>query len=153
MYAVVLSYERHPDLRMLDRAHQFVLSRVAVALQKLGLTAEVRGTSDLVVDGRKISGNSLRCKRDHLLYHGTLLYDFDLSLIGELLLMPPRQPEYRAGRGHLDFLTNLPIQASPLRSALASAFGASEPLANWPRESTRQLVADKYSLAMWNLRH
>ena len=153
MYAAVLGYQRHPDLRMLDRAHQFVLSRVAVALTNLGLPAELRGTSDLVVDGRKISGNSLRCKRDHLLYHGTLLYDFDLPLIGELLRMPPRQPDYRAGRAHTDFLANLSVQASPLRSALARAFGASEPLADWPRESTRQLVADKYSLATWNLRH
>ena len=30
---------------------------------------------------RKFSGNSLRVKRTHLLYHGTLLYAFDLALI------------------------------------------------------------------------
>ena len=32
MYAVVLSYERHPDLRMVDMAHGYVLGKVAAAV-------------------------------------------------------------------------------------------------------------------------
>jgi Lipoate-protein ligase A len=150
MYSVVLSYERHPPLRMLDRAHAFVLSQVASALDSLGLVAEHCGTSDLVASGRKVSGNSLRCKRDHLLYHGTLLYNFDLVIIGELLRMPPRQPDYRAGREHGQFLANLTADAAELRQALAAAFGASAPLASWPRDETERLVAVRYSQAAWN---
>jgi lipoate-protein ligase A len=152
MYAVVLSYARHPELRMLDRAHEFVLTRVASGLWSLGLPAQLQGTSDLVIESRKVSGNSLRCKRDHLLYHGTLLYDFDLTLVGELLRMPPRQPEYRAGRPHGQFVANLPVGADSLRVALASAFAADKLLDNWPLEQTASLVASRYGRDDWNAR-
>jgi lipoate-protein ligase A len=131
MYGVLLSYERHPELRMLDRAHHFVLARLAARLQALGLAVEHCGTSDLALQSRKFSGNSLRCKRDHFLYHGTLLYDFELPLIDSLLLSPPRQPEYREGRSHLDFVCNLPLDVMRLREAVVQAFEASLPLA-WP---------------------
>jgi lipoate-protein ligase A len=116
------------------------------------LTARLQGTSDLVVESRKVSGNSLRCKRDHLLYHGTLLYDFDLTLIGELLRMPPRQPEYRAGRPHGQFVANLPVGADSLRRALAAAFEADKPLDDWPRDETEGLVASRYGRDEWNAR-
>jgi lipoate-protein ligase A len=152
MYSVVLSYEWHPDLRMLDRAHSYVLSHVAAGLRSLGIAAEPCGTSDLAVAGRKVSGNSLRCKRDHFLYHGTLLYDFDLPLVSQLLRIPPRQPEYRSGRDHGQFLANLPVTAGELRRAIAAAFGAGDSLDDWPRELTAQLVATRYSRDDWNLR-
>jgi lipoate---protein ligase len=153
MYAVVLSYEKRPELRLIDRAHQHVRTRLAAALGQLGQAAEMRGTSDLVVGDRKVSGNSLRCKRGHLLYHGTLLYRFDLSLVGKLLHLPPRQPDYRAGRAHADFLDNLPVDASSLRRSLASAFQANQSLGEWPRQMTEQLVASRYGAVQWNERH
>jgi lipoate-protein ligase A len=151
MYSVVLSYERHPELRFLDRAHRFVLSQVASALASLGIAAEHRGTSDLAALGLKVSGNSLRCKRDHFLYHGTLLYDFDLQIVGKFLRMPPRQPDYRTGREHGLFLANLPVRGAELRLAIATAFGASEQLAAWPEEATARLVATRYGRDAWNL--
>ncbi len=151
MYSVVLSYLRHPELRMLDRAHEHVLSLLASALQSLGLAAGQRGTSDVAVDGRKVSGNSLRCKRNYFLYHGTLLYDFELPLVGELLRMPPRQPDYRAGREHDQFVANLPVRGADLRSAVAKAFGAVESLAEWPAGATVNLVATRYGREEWNV--
>ncbi|MEX2173458.1 MAG: lipoate--protein ligase family protein [Pirellulaceae bacterium] len=153
MYGVVLSYRRFPELRMLDRVHAHVLSLVAAGLNRLNLGAEPRGTSDLAIAERKVSGNSLRCKRDHVLYHGTLLYNFDLPLVEQLLRTPPRQPEYRAGRSHGSFIANLPADAPHLRQAIAAEFGAQEPLVDWPRELTQQLVAERYGRDDWNLRH
>ena len=95
MYTLVLSCELRPALRLVEEAHRFVLSRVAQALDALS-PGDLRcaGTSDLSCRDRKFSGNSLRCKRAHLLYHGTLLYRFPLDLIETCLLSPPRQPAY-----------------------------------------------------------
>jgi lipoate-protein ligase A len=135
---------------MLDAAHQFVLSHVAAAIRTLGPEVELRGTSDLAWNNRKVSGNSLRCKRDHFLYHGTILYNFDLSLIGELLHSPPREPDYRDQRTHSEFLANLPVQASALRQAIAARFGARMPLGEFPRALTARLVAERYVAAEWN---
>ncbi len=150
MYGVILSYERHPALRMLDQAHAHVLTRVASGLASLGIDVRQQGTSDLVWNGRKVSGNSLRCKRDHLLYHGTLLYKFDLPLVGKLLGTPPRQPEYRQSRSHDAFVANLPVSGDDLRRALAQSFAANETLTRWPAERAAWLAEERYRRDEWN---
>jgi lipoate-protein ligase A len=152
MYAVVLSYQKRPQLRSIDATHRFVMETIAATLLQLVPGVTRAGTSDLVLGDKKFSGNSLRCKRNLVLYHGTLLYDFLLEQIGELLKMPLRQPEYRHQRSHHDFVTNLPLTAEQLRQAMAAAFAAGKAETDWPREFTSQLVAKKYSQAAWNER-
>jgi lipoate-protein ligase A len=150
MYAVVLSLAARPELRMIDLAHQFVLGRIRDALAAVCPNVELCGISDLAVQGRKFSGNSLRVRRTHLLYHGTLLYDFPLTRVGACLKTPPRQPDYRAGRTHGEFVANLKVAPEDLRRALVKAFDAERALSAWPQALTRKLVADKYSQASWN---
>lgn len=165
MYAVVLSYDLHPELHLLDQAHRFVLSRVQAAIApllagtKLGSSeprsiesrgVELCGTSDLALAGRKFSGNSVRCKRGHLLYHGTLLVSYPLARIGQLLGTAPRQPAYRAARNHDEFVTQLPVEIADLRRSLASVWQAREPRRDWPQAATQALVRERYSQAAWN---
>jgi lipoate---protein ligase len=152
LYSLRLSYERRPQLQMLDQAHCFVLSTIARALNALLGREDVRprGTSDLAINDQKISGNSVRCKRDFLLYHGTLLYDFDLTKVQHFLLPPPRQPEYRAGREHWDFVTNLSLDADSLRQSLAKAWQADEPLQDLPDALMQELLARRYQQREWN---
>jgi lipoate-protein ligase A len=158
MYAVVLCYEAKEHLRMLDQAHRHVLGALRDSLVPIQSHIEHLGTSDLALidpngeqPPRKFSGNSVRCKRSHFLYHGTLLYAMDLSHIERYLHAPPRQPEYRAGRGHRAFVANLPIDREALRSAAMAAFEAAEPLAEWPRQLTARLAAERYAREAWNL--
>ncbi len=150
MYALVLSYQLRPHLRVLSEAHRYVLGTLAAALERLAPGVACRGTSDLALDGRKFSGNSARCRRHHLLYHGTLLYDFPLALIGRCLTMPPRMPDYRGGRPHDGFVTNLPLTVEPIRQALVAAWDAREPCDDWPAGRTARLVAEKYGRPQWN---
>lgn len=77
------------------------------ALSHLGVTAQMQGISDITVDGRKISGNAQAWKWKSVLVHGTVLVDMDIELIERLLLHPPKEPDYRLGRSHRDFLTSL----------------------------------------------
>lgn len=150
MYAVVLSLERRPALRAVDLAHRFVLEKIVDTLCERGIAAEHRGTSDLALGDRKFSGNSLRIRRDYMLYHGTLLYDFPLELIAECLTAPPRQPEYRGGRSHDAFVMNLPMTLFDLRSAVMGAWPSDERSPEWPRQRVAALVAEKYSRPEWN---
>jgi lipoate-protein ligase A len=149
MYAVVLSYELRPELQSLDRAHEFVLGTLLNGLRQIATTAQRRGTSDLAIGERKFSGNSVRCKRRHLLYHGTLLYDFPLDLISTCLLVAPRQPEYREGREHGDFVGNLPVAREPLCRAITHAWRCRGVDIHWPRIRVDKLVAEKYSRSEW----
>ena len=49
---------------------------------------EVRGHTDLTMNGLKFSGNSQRRRKNYLLFHGTFLLNFDLQLVSALLRMP-----------------------------------------------------------------
>ncbi len=79
---------------------------VNVAAQ-FGVEAEPRGISDVAVGDLKISGNAMAKRWGGLLLHGTLLYDLDLDLVETCLRHPPREPDYRGGRGHRQFITTL----------------------------------------------
>jgi lipoate-protein ligase A len=150
MYAVVLSLRTRPELRLIDQAHRFVLGRIAAEIARYAPPVRCRGTSDLVLGDRKISGNSVRVKRDHLLYHGTLLYNFPIELIEDCLPQPPREPDYRQGRPHRQFLTNLPVSRDDLERALIAAFQATGLRVEWPRQRVAKLVAERYGLAAWH---
>lgn len=49
------------------------------ALHSLGVDAEKSGRNDLVIDGKKFSGNAQYVRRDVVLHHGSLLFDTDLE--------------------------------------------------------------------------
>jgi lipoate-protein ligase A len=150
MYAVLLSYQQRPELRMLDQAHRVVMETLIDALSPLQPQIAWDGTCDLIVGGRKVSGNSLRCRREWLLYHGTLLLDMDLTLLDRFLLHPPREPEYRQKRRHADFVSNLALPASELASRLASAWGADRPPPPVPMDRIERLVRERYTNRAWN---
>ncbi|NIL96173.1 MAG: lipoate--protein ligase family protein [Planctomycetales bacterium] len=150
MYALVLCYQKRPQLRAINLAHQFVLSRMTQALSQLAPGVQRAGTSDLALQDRKVSGNSLRCRRDFLMYHGTLLYNMPLGLIQRYLHPPPRQPDYRQGRGHDQFVTNLPLDEVAVRTALYNAWEVDEHVADWPEACTRELVESRYTQNAWN---
>ncbi|WP_153462315.1 lipoate--protein ligase [Sediminibacillus terrae] len=52
---------------------------VTDALQKLGVKAELKGRNDIVVDGRKISGNAQFSTRGRMFSHGTLMLDSEIE--------------------------------------------------------------------------
>ncbi len=158
MYAVVLSYACRPEAHGIHQSHGYVLGRLVDALRPHVKSVARAGTSDLVLAGdcdrdavRKFSGNSLRVKRTHFLYHGTLLYNFDLPLVAACLRTPPRQPEYRHAREHGDFVANLPLGRETMEAAISAAWPTVGDLCDWPRERVKQLVRDRYRLDDWNL--
>jgi lipoate-protein ligase A len=149
LYSLVLDQEREPALTQIQPSYRYILGRGAAAL---GGEVAQAGISDLAVGGRKFSGNAQQRKRRHLLHHGTLLYAFDLGRVGRYLRPPPRQPGYRAGRGHDDFLLNLSLSAPELKRRLRGAWGADTEETSWPEATVRRLVADKYASPEWTRR-
>ncbi len=132
-----------------------MLGRLVEAFGPAVPTARCAGTSDLVFESHgelvKCSGNSIRLGRERLLYHGTLLYDFDLTLIPLLLREPPRQPDYRGRRTHERFVANLPMSRGELIAALRKVFGAKETLEAIPDDLVKSLVEKQYDQESWNL--
>ena len=171
-YSLILKIDAASPLRGIVSTNRYVMERHRAALQPLAISGhgeeqgpsgrsghenrepkiEVRGHTDLVIDGRKFSGNAQRRKKSFLLFHGTFLLKFDLGLIAETLPMPSRQPVYRQNRSHQDFLTNLGLPAGSLKRTLQETWNAFDPFDGIPTEKIALLARDKYATSEWNLK-
>jgi len=77
-------------------------------LERLGIDGVYSdGVSDLVIENRKVGGSCIRRWRDCLYYSAALLITPDTDQVERFLKHPPREPEYRAGRDHSDFMGSL----------------------------------------------
>ena len=154
MYAVVLSLSDHPGLTKIDAAHDYVMQRLLDAVRRQVPEAVRGGICDLARGGRKFSGNALRVTRRAVLYHGTILHGFDLDLLAGCLAFAPRQPDYRDGRNHRDFVGNVDLDRATLDRDLAEAFGVD---GRGDAGALAELVADKrrerYDDPNWHRRH
>jgi len=83
------------------------LDLICAILAEFGIEGKREGTSDVAVGDRKISGNAQARRWNAVLVHGTLLVDFDHDLAATVLKHPLREPAYRRGRSHRDFLVTL----------------------------------------------
>jgi len=119
-YALGVSLVSDSALADVALSFRTILEQITAALDVANLT--VAGGTDLALHGRKVSGNAQRRGRRALIHHGTLLYAFDSSLAARYLRDPHRQPAYRAGRPHTDFLGNLPLSKEAIEDALRAAW-------------------------------
>ncbi len=58
---------------------------VIKVLKKLGINAEFSGRNDITIEGKKFSGNAQYYYKDKMLHHGTLLFNSDLTVVGDAL--------------------------------------------------------------------
>lgn len=101
-----------------------VMQRLAAALCSPSQPVVAAGISDLAIGDRKFSGNSQRWKKRAFLHHGTILYDFDLPRISRYLKHPSREPDYRRGRSHVEFVANLPLPRQEVVTAFERTWNA-----------------------------
>ncbi|MGD2092716.1 MAG: hypothetical protein PVH61_41500 [Candidatus Aminicenantes bacterium] len=82
--------------------------KIIRALGGLGIkNLSTNGISDICIDNQKILGSSIYRNKDRVLYHGVLNRAESVDVIERYLKHPVREPEYRAGRSHKDFVTSL----------------------------------------------
>jgi lipoate-protein ligase A len=96
-----------------------------------------------------VSGNSLRVKRNVLIYHGTMICDFDTATISQCLGTPARQPDYRENRSHEQFVSSIPATTEQVKTAITDAWQAKETAVDWPEALTKQLADEKYRSEDW----
>jgi lipoate-protein ligase A len=78
------------------------------ALEDLGAAGVAQdGISDLTQGEHKVAGACIYRARDLLFYSATLLVDPRVALMERYLRHPPREPAYRRGRSHAQFVARL----------------------------------------------
>ena len=58
-------------------------------LAEFGITATLSGRNDILVNGKKISGNAQVAHGDSVLHHGTLLFSSDMTFLSQALNVHP----------------------------------------------------------------
>jgi lipoate-protein ligase A len=152
-YTLVLRVTPDGPTSGIRSTNQFILQRHAAALATaLGRPVRCCGDTDLVLEDRKFSGNAQRRGRRALLFHGTLLLGLNADLVRAVLPLPSRQPAYRSGRSHDDFLTNLGIETAVVKQVLRQTWAATDESGSPPLDRVRALAAAKYDRPEWVLR-
>ncbi len=152
-YALCLQIEEDSPLASITGSNRYIMEKHRQLFETLlQRPVDLQGHTDLALAGRKFSGNAQRRKRRSLLFHGSFLLALDLPLMGELLPMPSKQPDYRGDRSHADFVCNVPLSASVIRKGLRAVWNAHETLGTPPNDSIQRLVREKYSRDDWNFR-
>ncbi|MBN1405662.1 MAG: lipoate--protein ligase family protein [Candidatus Omnitrophica bacterium] len=121
-YSLVLPYEANTNFTNIKQSYKYILGKIAGAFSEKGINLTYEPVSDLALDNKKVSGNSQARKRKFFLHHGTFLYALDLDKVSYYLKEPKKIPPYRKFRKHKDFLANLKLPASEIRSLIKSAF-------------------------------
>lgn len=139
------------------------MAPVVEALKKLGLPAVIDGRNDIIVNGKKVSGNSQYRQKDRIIHHGTLLFDVDLEHLERSLKVSSDKLAKRGVSSVRSRVANIrELLPSPIgmdefkrliKEALLLAFGGNQgehclPLADLRR--IEELKRDKYETWEWN---
>ena len=146
-FTLVLPLGYAAGLGDINQSYRAILDPCAEALGLDGVS--MLGSCDLALGDRKFSGSAQKRSRYCLMHQATLLYDFDLELIPLYLRHPDKQPDYRQQRDHLDFLTNLPLDAGALRERVSNAWNTVAVKKDWQQPGLEQLLKEKYCNPEW----
>lgn len=151
---VVLPVGADARYAAVDEAQVAVLGEVADALASPELPVVVQGSGDLTLRGRKFAGSAQRRLRKFFMVHASLLVDFPLDLISRYLKTPKRQPAYRVGRSHGEFVCNLPVGRPAVVGALSDAWrrragGGPLTAGSGLDELVNELVGSKFGDPAW----
>lgn len=78
------------------------------ALHEMGATgAEISGRNDLLIDGKKFSGNAMYTKNKKMYSHGTLMLDVDLAEVSQVLTVSEKKLTSKGAKSVRSRVTNL----------------------------------------------
>ncbi|MBQ2242900.1 MAG: lipoate--protein ligase [Bacteroidales bacterium] len=80
---------------------------IIAALRKLGVEAYLEGRNDLLIDGRKFSGNAICVHRDRVLQHGTLLFSASIADLSGALNARPEKFVGKSVQSNRSRVTNI----------------------------------------------
>lgn len=106
-YSVIVPLSCSNGLGNIAPSFQAINGIIVDALKELQLPAKIEEDTDVTINSRKIAGSSQSRRWGVLCHQGTILIESDSENIEKFIKKPTKQPKYRNGRNHKDFLTSL----------------------------------------------
>lgn len=141
--------------------HRFT-EPVIEALRNMGVPADFEGRNDLVIAGRKFSGNAQLIEKDRILHHGTLLFSAQMSDLSDALKVNPEKYRDKAVKSIAKRVTNIsehlpaPLSVTEFIDRVMAHITATVPHAELRSLSAvetaaiQQLADSKYRSWDWN---
>ena len=85
----------------------FFTQPVLNMLNNLGVPAELKGRNDLLVEGKKFSGNAKLARQGKMIQHGTILLNSEMEVLGDALKVNPLKFVDKAIKSTRARVTNL----------------------------------------------
>ena len=135
---------------------------VVKVLNQLNIPAKLEGRNDLLVEGKKFSGNAKLARNGKMIQHGTILFDSDMSVLGDALKINPLKYKDKAVKSNRARVINLKeylpaeVTLEHLKQALISEMLLTNPsasiydLSSEDIQGVEQLITEKYSTWDWN---
>ncbi|MEG9429859.1 MAG: lipoate--protein ligase [Christensenellaceae bacterium] len=128
-------------------------------LNTLGVKAEFSGRNDIVIDGKKISGNAQTVFSGRIMHHGTLLFDTDMTALTFALKPNKLKTESKGIKSVRARVTNIKqylpdMTVEEFKNGLKEYFKKTceeYVLTENDIAEIDKLVRDKYSLYEWNI--
>ena len=138
------------------------LQPIVDALQSLGVPAEFSGRNDLVIEGKKISGNAMMFYENRVLEHGTLLFSSQMTSVADALRVDPSKFDDKAVKSVRSRVTNISDHLPRTMTVLEfkdylmgyimkqNQMSELQNLTTEEEAIVEQLVAKKYQTWEWN---
>ncbi|MCL2818448.1 MAG: lipoate--protein ligase family protein [Actinomycetia bacterium] len=134
----------------------FFTRPILEVLESYGVDAQFCGRNDLVVEGRKFSGNAQYHHGSALLHHGTILWDSDLTVLARVL-KPKKRVVAREVDSHQSRVANLvdfvppSVTLTRFKADLVSRLiGETSHSTTATVPEVPQALLDKYRSESWN---
>lgn len=140
----------------------FFTQPVLNMLNGLGVPAVLQGRNDLLVDGKKFSGNAKLARHGKMIQHGTILLDSEMEVLGEALKVNPLKFIDKAIKSNRSRVTNLinylpkETTTNDLKKLLTEEIMKNNPAAETYElteedlQGIQQLMDEKYETWDWN---
>jgi lipoate-protein ligase A len=101
-YTIIQSYQEG-----LFSNYAYFTETVRDFLQELGVNAMLSGRNDLMIDGKKFSGNAQCVRKGRMMHHGTLMFSSDVKDISGALTPNQKKTESKGVKSVQSHVTNI----------------------------------------------
>jgi lipoate-protein ligase A len=141
-------------------SYQWICEAIVMSINKLGFDASFVPLNDIVIAGKKVSGNAQTRRNGVLLQHGTILLDVDVNKMFSLLKVPSEKLRDKIIKDVKERVTSLAEttfndMATSLKNSFAEKFEAKlmvDTLSTKEISCAMWLAEQKYGNKEWNLK-
>lgn len=126
-------------------------------LNSLGAKAELSGRNDIIIEGKKVSGNAQCVRNKKIIHHGTLLFCSDLTVVGSVLSVNRKKLESKGIKSvasrvaNINDYINYQLSVNEFIDYIYNYIGGELSLFSNSQKNEIQALADtKYSTWEWN---